>query len=134
MKNIFKHIVIVYLSFFMLLASIAIPYSAMTCKISNTKSYAFLNAKFDCQLDETKACGEQSIEKDACCLFDNGIIDTDTELVVSTTYGFEAVLNYIEIPRIIPQSIDNFFYTHAPFVEVDLSEKPIRILQQSFLC
>ncbi len=135
MKHIFKHILVVYLAFFMLLASMAIPYQAMTCEVSNVKSYAFMNSDFDCEdLGETVSCKETAIEKSNCCLFDDGLIETNAELVHSSINDFQALVAYIEIPvpsiRILAAKATSSF----KLFDVDIPEQDIRILQQSFLC
>lgn len=138
-KQIFKNIIVVYLAFFMLLASLAIPYSAMTCKVSNTTSFTFLNGTFSCEKEEaSNSCKDSfefsSVEKADCCLYDSDVIEADAELILSQTIGFQSHIAFLELPKIPIAQILGFAFIFPTQREVDIPEPPVRILQQSFLC
>ena len=131
----FKHITSIYLIAFVLISSIAIPYSAVTCNISNESSWSVLFSDSHCN----DGCTENknsllSFDKPACCLFDNGLIDIDTELVSHNVKTFVSfipmrVLNSLSLSPVTPKiKFEIISFNQAiPIV-------PLRILQQSFLC
>lgn len=120
----------------MLLASISIPYSSMTCLVSNETNLSLLTTKISCDVEDSdKACSTASIQKDACCLFNNGIIESNVDLIHAQHISLAPyVLPKVQIlPALvlIAPSDDNKNIFSAVERPPDV---PIRILQQSFLC
>ena len=135
MKRIIKHITSFYLIAFVLLSSIAVPYSAVTCNVSNESSWSVLIGDSHCN-DKCTENNNSSIsfDKPACCLFDNGLIDIDTELVSHNVKTFASF-----IPLQVKGSLARYPVTFKIKFERKIFVQaipivPLRILQQSFLC
>jgi hypothetical protein len=117
----------------MLIASISIPYSTMTCLISNQTNLSLMVEKANC-INEKNAATNTCIKKDSCCLFSNGLIESNVELVFASHLSLGAY----EAPKLL--NLNNF---NKLFIKETISacfederppDIPVRILQQSFLC
>lgn len=120
---------------FVLLSSIAVPYSAITCTVSNESTWSILVNDSHCDDGCTKnKKATTSIDKPACCLFDNGLIDIDTELVsrnVKTFVSFIPV-RFIAKLALLPVT-PKIKFERTSFVQA-IPIVSLQILQQSFLC
>lgn len=120
---------------FVIMASIAIPYSARTCLMESETNISFISQNDTCCIDKKQVkVKEATIEKPSCCIFENGFIDIDVALVASSLntfipylpteiFQFESRNELINYDKIFPQ-----------IVAFNTSSVPIRIMQQSFLC
>jgi hypothetical protein len=135
LKTILKHITSLYLIGFVLLSSIAVPYSAMTCLISDQTSWSILIEDQHCS-DQSKkdSNSSESFEKSACCLFNNGIVDIDSELVLNDVKTFVSYIptvvffEYVKSIKVDSLQVKYTFLTHFQ------DQVPKRIAYQSFLC
>jgi hypothetical protein len=120
----------------MLLASISIPYSTMTCLISNETNLSLMVQQENCSPGEDKFKSSiPSLQKDACCLFSNGLIESDVELIHSNLQTLTAYIAPKEFALVHNLAVFNIEQT----LNLDQSlerppDIPIRILLQSFLC
>ena len=120
----------------MLLASISIPYSTMTCFITNETNLSLMVQQENCKPSEGNAKSNSSmLKKDACCLFSNGLIESNVELIQASVQTLAAFI----VPKEIILVYNPAIYTLKLTLNLDQNlerppDIPIRILQQSFLC
>lgn len=120
----------------MLLASLSIPYSTMTCLISNETNLSVMVQQDNCMSNAiSKANSQRTFRKEACCLFNNGIVDVAVELIHSNWHSIAAFAiqkTKLLVPTLyfIDQDFSLAFYQNLDRPP----DIPIRILQQSFLC
>ena len=135
MKRIIKHITSFYLTAFVLLSSIAVPYSAVTCNVSKESSWSVLISDSHCD-DKCTENNNSSIsfDKPACCLFDFGLIDIDTELVSHNVKTFISIIPVSMLRNLAQTPVSaKIQIKRTSFVQA-IPSVPLRILQQSFLC
>ena len=135
LKRMFNHIASIYLIAFVLMSSIAIPYSAVTCNVSNESSWSVLISDSHCNDGCTENKNSStSFDKPACCLFDFGLIDIDTELVQHDVKTFVSIIpvSVVRSLALAPVSA-KIQIKRTSFVQA-IPRVPLRILQQSFLC
>ena len=135
LKRMFIHIASIYLIAFVLMSSIAIPYSAVTCNVSNERSWSVLISDSHCNDGCTENKNSStSFDKPACCLFDFGLIDIDTELV---HHDVKTFVSFIPVSMVRSLALTRAS-TKIPFERTSFIQStprvPLRILQQSFLC
>ena len=120
----------------MLLASISIPFSTMTCLISNETNLSLMVQQKNCSPSEdSKKSHTSTLKKDACCLFSNGLIESDVELIQSS---FHTLATYIA-PKdfILLYNLEVYSVELASNLNHNIElppDIPFRILHQSFLC
>lgn len=120
---------------FVIMASIAIPYSARTCSMDSEVNISFITQNDTCCIDKKElSVREAYIEKPSCCVFDNGLIDIDVELVSSSLNTFIPYLPTQILNFELRKEIVNSTQTFPLIVALNSSFPPIRIMQQSFLC
>lgn len=136
LRTIAHKITIFYLAFTMLLASIAIPYTAHTCYISNQKDISVLSLKDTCHSNPLDSCHDNKLhfDKRACCGIEKGLIDFSTELYPSLAKNFIAKLSFVVIHVVVPTSHYNTKISYSQNVNLQRDIIPIHIALQQFRC
>lgn len=121
---------------FVLMASIAIPYSAQTCLMSSQTNIQLLSKSEKCCKSEKQIIlNETQLNKASCCIIDNGVLEIDVELVFSSLNSF---IPYLPTQLFQFESRNDLIIPTKsiapPIVAENSSYVPIRIMQQSFLC
>ncbi|MEZ4979076.1 MAG: hypothetical protein R2772_07240 [Chitinophagales bacterium] len=136
LKAIVHKIMLFYLAFIMLLASIAIPYTAHTCYISNQKDISVLSFKDKCHADPLDSCHSKQahFDKKSCCGIEKGLIDFKTELYPSLAKSFVAKLSFVEIKLVLLTGLYSTNTTYAKEVHLQRDLIPLHIALQQFRC
>lgn len=120
---------------FTVLSSMAIPYSAHTCLVSQQTHIQFMGLEDDCDTPiHDNQTNYPTVKKSKCCLVNNGLIDVDLELVFSSLNTFIA-FTPVQIKTFKPYIVlDTPSNKKTIYIAHNREEIPIRIMQQSFLC
>lgn len=136
LKALAHKITLFYLAFTMLLASIAIPYTAHTCYISNQKDISVLSLKDTCHSNPLDSCHANKLhfDKRACCGIEKGLIDFSTELYPSLAKSFVAKLSLVESHVVVRTFLYNTNISYSQDLNLQRDLIPIHIALQQFRC